>query len=90
MSFIPNERVMFEYNGRTYSGYIVSSNDIQPHFYWFLFEDQELISKISDSIAFMSVDGKLKPVHTYTTHRELVHEVQKAVEKYLAVRATRE
>lgn len=60
-------RYSFEYKGRKYSGHIVSSTDIIPHFHWFVFDDREIIEKYGDSIAFKVVNGKILPLYHLTS-----------------------
>lgn len=78
-----NETVVFAYMGKTYSGYVVSSTDLDPHFHWFFFNDKQFAEQFSDSIAFREINGSLRPVHNYSRNAELVLSVQKAVEAYL-------
>lgn len=60
-------RTSFIHDEVTYTGYIISSIDLEPHFHWFVFDDVEVISKYGDSIAFKQEDGKLIPVYHLTS-----------------------
>lgn len=60
-------KTTFVHKGITYSGYIISSTDLDPHFHWFVFDDVNVIAKYGDSIAFKLEDGKLIPVYHLTS-----------------------
>jgi hypothetical protein len=78
-----DKRVVFTYHGKTCSGYILISTDIEPHYYWFFFNSQEYIENIADSIAFTDDHGKLVPVHNYTRHADLVRIIKKLIERFI-------
>jgi hypothetical protein len=77
------QRYSFELDGDTYSGHIISSTTIEPHFHWFMFEDHTVISKYGDSIAFKVKDGELLPLY-HLTAPGLVAAVKNCVQQYLA------
>ena len=75
--------IAFTYHGQTCSGYIITSTDIEPHYYWFFFDSKEFIQDIADSIAFTDEAGKLVPVHNYGPHVELVRIIKKLIERFI-------
>ena len=81
----PHQRkvIAFTWKGKTCSGYIMTSLDIEPHYYWFFFDSREFIETIADSIAFTDDHGKLVPVHHYTRHLELVRVIRRVIERFL-------
>lgn len=73
----------FEFEGVSYCGHIVSSTSIEPHFYWFMFEDEHAIRTYGDSMAFKMHNGKLIPLY-HLTSPQFVAAVQECVEKALS------
>jgi hypothetical protein len=78
-----DKMVVFTYHGKTCSGHIMTSTDIEPHYYWFFFDSREFIEAIADSIAFTEDHGRLIPVHNYTRHMDLVRIVKKIIERFI-------
>lgn len=78
-----SETIVFSYRGMNYSGHVISSTDLEPHFLWFIFDDQEIIDILTDSVAFREEDGQLTPVQIYSRNAELVRQVQQATEAWL-------
>jgi hypothetical protein len=73
--------VIFEYNGRTHTGQIVSSTNVEPHYHWVYFNDQDITKLINDDcIGFKKKDNQLQPTKIYTSHLELVETVKRVVE----------
>ncbi len=62
----------FNYNAKTYSGYVFGSTDIIPNQYWFFFCDPELVEEMSDCVLFNEAEGQLSPVRSYAGHENLV------------------
>lgn len=78
-----DKMIAFTYNGKPCSGYIITSTDIEPHYYWFFFESKEFIEAIADCIAFTMNSGRLEPVHNYSRHMDLVRIVRKLIERFI-------
>jgi hypothetical protein len=76
------EKVSFVYEGIRYTGHVVSSTRIEPHFHWFMFEDAEAIQQYGDSIAFKVENGALIPLY-HLTAPLFVKAVQECVQEYL-------
>ncbi len=75
------QTIYFHYNGKRYSGYVVSSLEKQPYYFWFNLNDTELIEEIGDdTITFQFQEGKLAPTHLRAKTAALVHEVQQAIQ----------
>lgn len=73
--------IVFEYNGKKLTGQIVSSTNIEPHYHWFYFNDQEITGMINDDcIGFKIKNEQLHPTRTYTTHLELVETIKRVIE----------
>lgn len=51
----------FIYKGKSYSGYIICNTDADPHFYWFVFHDND--PGFAD-LAFKYRNGILTPIHS--------------------------
>ena len=75
--------VVFTYQGRPCSGYIIASTEDEPHYYWFFFDNREFIEAIADSVAFTDDHGRLIPIHNYTPHIELVRIIKKMIERFI-------
>ena len=75
----------FNYNGKEYSGYLISSFNIIPHYHWFFFHDQSIKSLVGDEIVFTEQDGKFIPVRPVLAekHQDLYNSVQTVIEKHL-------
>ena len=82
ISPLRKQQHFFEFQGITYSGYIVSSTDIQPHFHWFMFNDPSVIEQYGDSIAFKVEANQLIALY-HLTAADFVAAVQHCVQQYL-------
>ena len=76
------DTLFFTLQGKKYSGHIISNTDGHDQYYWFVFDDDELIEQFGDSIAFHIRNGLLKPVYTYSRFVELIAQLQAFVEEY--------
>jgi hypothetical protein len=84
MQTIPGRiKASFIYEGKAHSGYIINSLDIEPHFYWFLLYNVELVEKFGDCIAFTKNGDSLIPVHNYPNHRGFVEAVRQCVQQHM-------
>ena len=76
------KQISFEYQGRHRSGQIISSTNIEPHYHWVYFNDQEMQAIFKDDcIGFKKTGNNLYPTRIYTSHSELVEKVKSLVEK---------
>ncbi|HEX6915614.1 MAG TPA: hypothetical protein VF145_10260 [Chitinophagaceae bacterium] len=78
-----NNIVAFHYMGKTCSGYVMSSTDLEPHYHWFFFNEREYIERIGESIPFIVKDGELVPANHYSEHEGLVTVIKTVLEKLL-------
>lgn len=80
------ELIQFSFKGKKYTGSVLSSLDITPHYHWVIFKQPELQEVLGDEIAFVVKDAALKPVNTFLAHKnkELFLQIQEAMEKHLA------
>ena len=76
------QRCSFDFEGRTYTGYVVSSTDIEPHFHWFVFDDRNVVAQYGDSIPFKIEEGKLLPQY-HLTSPDFVAAVQTCVQQFI-------
>jgi hypothetical protein len=76
------DTLFFTIEGKKYSGYIISDTNHEDHYYWFVFNDDELINQFGDSIAFYVKQGVAKPVYTHSRHQELIKQLQLLVQQY--------
>ncbi len=76
------DTLFFTFQDKKYSGHIINNTEGDDQYYWFVFDDDELIKQFGDSIAFHVRNGILKPVYTYTRFSELIAELQAYVAQY--------
>lgn len=76
--------IVFEYKGRRHSGQLISSTNLEPHYYWVYFTD-EVIKRLlhDDCIGFKQRGNGLQPTKTFTVHHELVELIKKIVENQI-------
>lgn len=53
----------FTFGGKRYSGTVASSTKMEPHYYWFICKDQELIDLLGEDLAFVKKDGTLRAMN---------------------------
>lgn len=77
--------IYFTFHGREYSGSLLSSLDITPHYHWFILRQPELRELLGDEIAFVVKDATLRPVNPFLAqkNRELFQQISIALEAYL-------
>jgi hypothetical protein len=87
---IPNEPTMenvirFSFNGKEYTGNILSSLDIIPHYHWVIFRQPEIQDVLGDEIAFVVKNAELRPVNTFLANKnkELFQQIKSAMQKHL-------
>lgn len=79
--------ITFNYQGKTYSGELIASTNMQPHYYWLSFNDSELKERIGESIAFMQNGDRIELVYTVTNNQDIVDVVKMAVAEKLQLAA---
>jgi hypothetical protein len=80
-----DDAIKFSFNGKEYTGSILSSLDITPHYHWVIFKDPEMQEVLGDEIAFVVKNAELKPVNTFLANKnkELFQQIQSAMLKHL-------
>lgn len=75
----------FSLDDHEYSGYVISSLNITPHYHWFVFENEELKQKFGDEVGFIFSNGKLRPVNPVLAekHEKLFEEIRKIVHRHI-------
>lgn len=71
----------FIYQGKKYAGWVVCSDQMEPHYYWFINKDQELIDQLGEDVAFVLKQDELRPLN-YTLaerHPELFSSIISAI-----------
>lgn len=66
------EQITFHFNNSLYKGTLFTSRDRRPFFYWFYFEDPEMIQTAGDCIGFMESTGDLVPTENIANNMQLV------------------
>lgn len=76
--------VSFTYKGKSYSGYIITSTDCQPHYYWLFFKDLALIRKFGDSIGFKQKGNDLVPTQRHSDDLDFIESIKLLIQSYLS------
>jgi len=81
------EVIQFSYKGKQYTGNVLSSLEMTPHYHWVIFRNPEMKEMVGEEITFVVKDSRLKPVNTFLAqkNRELFEQIQSAMEKHLTV-----
>jgi hypothetical protein len=82
------DTLYFTFQGKRYSGHIISNKDRADDYYWFVFNDDELIELFGDSVAFQVRKGVAQPVYTYSRFADLILQLQTLVQQYGVNRIT--
>lgn len=80
------ENIFFDLNGKTYSGYIMTSPAPDVQYLWFVFNEDEVIHLFGDAVAFHFLSGELMPVYQYTSQASFIEYLRKKVEDALNLR----
>jgi len=77
--------IRFSFNGKEYTGNILSSLEMSPHYHWVIFRQQEIQQVLGDEIAFIVKNAELTPVNSFLANKnkELFRQIQTAMEKHL-------
>ena len=77
--------IQFTFKGKEYTGSILSSLDMTPHYHWVLFKHPEMRDILGEEIAFIVREAELRPVNPFLANKnkELFAEIKEAVEKHL-------
>lgn len=82
------DTLLFSFQGKKYSGHLISNTDQEDQYYWFVFDDDELIEKLGDAVAFHVKSGIALPVYTYSRFADLVMQLQTLVQEYVVKNVT--
>jgi hypothetical protein len=79
------EVIQFSFKGKEYTGSILSSLDMTPHYHWVIFRHPEMRELVGEEIAFVVKDSMLRPVNAFLAqkNKELFLQIQSAMEKHL-------
>lgn len=80
------ENIYFEFNGTTYSGYLLSEASVDPKYFWFVFNEEEISALLGETIAFHLHEGQLLPVYQYTNKASFIEYLRKKVEAALTLK----
>lgn len=88
MNHTMNDVISFSFNGKVYTGNILSSLEMTPHYHWIIFRQPEIQEVLGDEIAFVVKDAELRPVNTFLANKnkELFQQIQSAMQKHLVDR----
>ena len=81
-----DEEIHFSFKGKEYTGSILSSLDMTPHYHWVIFKQPEMQQLLGEEIAFVVRNAELRPVNVFLANknRELFGQIQAAMQRQLA------
>ena len=77
------KKVDFQYCGKTYSGYVVISTEMEPHYYWLFFNETEMVRKFGDGIGFKKKGDDLVPTQQYYREADFIENVKTIIKSSL-------
>lgn len=80
------KEVSFTFGNKSYRGYLATSTEEYPHYYWCFIDDPHLVKEVGDCITFQQdKGGQLKPAESFPkSHQELVSNIQTAIQQTIA------
>ncbi len=72
------DTIYFDFGGRSYSGYIMNAAD--KSYCWLVFNDDEMIEILGESVAFHINRNGVVPVYLYTGKAGMVESLRLKVE----------
>lgn len=81
--------IYFDFNGKTYSGYLLSSEKEDSKYFWFVFNEEEMSDLFGDTIAFHIQGEELLPVYQYTNRASFIEYLRKKVEAALLLNSSK-
>ena len=68
----------FVFEGKNYTAELVSSTYKEPHYHWVVFNEQEIIDIIGDTLTFRCKEGKFEALYT-NKNASLVETIKKVI-----------
>ena len=80
-----DEVIRFSFKGKEYTGDVLSSLDMTPHYHWLIFRQPEMQKLLGEEIAFVVRNAELTPVNIFLAqkNRELFNAIVAAMQKHL-------
>lgn len=77
--------VAFDYKGNLYTGSLIASDAETPEYYWYFFDNSDLIDELGVCVSFIRKKESLQPTRPYgAQYGELIARIQQAILPYLA------
>lgn len=78
------QSVGFNYNGKLYTGSLISNNTEAPEYYWCFFDNNDLISEVGECVSFIKNSESLQPTRTYSEkYARLIDSIKAAILPYV-------
>lgn len=78
------QSVGFNYNGRLYTGSLISNNTEAPEYYWCFFDNSDLINEVGECVSFVKNRESLQPTRTYSEkYSRLIDSIKAAIMPYV-------
>jgi len=78
------QSVGFSYNGKSYTGSLISNTAEVPEFYWCFLDNNELISEVGECVSFIKKSEKIQTTRPYNDkYRVLIDSIKAAILPYI-------
>lgn len=78
------QSVGFNYNGKLYTGSLISNDSEAPEYYWCFFDNNDLISEVGECVSFVKNRENLQPTRTYSEkYHLLIDSIKDAIMPYV-------
>jgi hypothetical protein len=78
------QSVGFNYNGKLYTGSLISDNGEAPEFYWCFFDNSDLISEVGECVSFVKSKENLQTTRPYSEkYNRLIESIKAAIMPYI-------
>jgi hypothetical protein len=78
------QNIYFDFNGKTWSGYLLWDTAADAKYFWFVFNEDEMSEQFGDTIAFYIQGGRIMPVYQYTNKASFIEYLRRKIEAFLS------
>ena len=78
------QSVGFNYNGKLYTGSLISSNTEAPEYYWCFLDNKDLINELGECVSFIRKREDLQTTRPYNEkYSNLIESIKTAILPFL-------
>jgi hypothetical protein len=78
------QSVGFSYNGKLYTGSLLSNQTEGPEYYWCFFDSNDLIREVGECVSFVKKKESLQTTRNYNEkYNRLIDSVREAILPYI-------